>query len=121
MGTPRTAHEVGWYGPVPGSPGNALLAGHVDWVENGKVRTGSFYLLHRLEAEDEIVVQMVGGERRRFAVVWRRYFEAASAPVAAITGPTSEASLTLITCGGPFDRALKSYLGRWVVRAVRVS
>lgn len=117
MGTPRTAGEVGWYGPRPGEAGNALFAGHVDWVVDGKVTKGSFYLLHRLNPGDEVSVQTADGATLRFRVDWKRYYQAATAPIEEITGPTEQPSITLITCGGPFDRNLRSYVGRWVVRA----
>jgi sortase (surface protein transpeptidase) len=50
-------------------------------------------------------------------VVWKQLYDARSAPVEEITGSTDEPVITLITCGGEFDRTLRSYTGRWVVRA----
>jgi len=117
MGTPRTAGEVGWYGPRPGEEGNALLAGHVDWVVSGRVQLGSFYRLSRLEPGDVVTILTTDGSQVRFRVIWKRLYEAATAPVDEITGPTGQPSITLITCGGEFDRTLHSYVGRWVVRA----
>jgi len=120
MGTPRTAWEVGWYGPRPGERGNALLTGHVDWVDAGRVVKGSFYGLSKLEPGSEVTIRAVDGSSRRFVVDWKKFYDAASAPLAEITGPTEQPSVTLITCGGKFDRTLRSYLGRWVVRATLV-
>ncbi len=118
METPRTAHEVGWYGPRPGEAGNALLTGHVDWTVNGVPTLGSFFWLHKLQPGDEVTVRSSDGVSYRFRVVWTRLYDAATAPVPQIAGPTDQPSVTLITCGGQFDRSLHSYDGRWVVRAV---
>ena len=121
MGTPKTAYEVGWYGVKPGEVGNALFDGHVDWVVNGTPVKGVFYTLAKLVPGDEITVRTGDGQEVRFRVDSNRFYDAASAPVAEIAGPTSTPSLTLITCGGQFDRSVRSYLGRWVVRASVVS
>lgn len=120
MGTPRTAHEVGWYGPSPGEAGNALLAGHVDWLQDGKPVRGAFYLLRKAQPGDEVTIYTADGETLTFRVAWVRYFEADNAPVEEIAGPTAEPSITLITCGGDLDRTLQSYSHRWVVRATIV-
>jgi sortase (surface protein transpeptidase) len=117
MGTPRTAGEVGWYGPRPGDPGNALFAGHVDWLVAGQPVKGSFYLLSKLKAGDLVSIRAADGQTRSFRVEWNRYYQANKAPVDEITGPTDHSSITLITCGGQFDRSLRSYVGRWIVRA----
>jgi sortase (surface protein transpeptidase) len=60
------------------------------------------------------------GEIYTYSVLWRENFEAANAPIQDIVGPTETESLTLITCGGPFDYANGVYLQRTVVRAERV-
>jgi hypothetical protein len=39
-------------------------------------------------------------------------------PTAAVYGPVPDAQLRLITCGGTFDPALRSYLSNVVVYAV---
>jgi len=39
-------------------------------------------------------------------------------PTATVYGPTPDAALRLITCGGQFDRAHSSYLDNTVVYAV---
>jgi sortase (surface protein transpeptidase) len=117
MGTPRTAGEVGWYGPRPGEQGNALFAGHVDWLVAGQPVKGSFYLLSKLNIGDLVNVRSADGRTHSFRIEWKQYYQANKAPVEEITGPTDQASITLITCGGQFDRSLRSYVGRWVVRA----
>jgi sortase (surface protein transpeptidase) len=49
------------------------------------------------------------------------YYQAASAPVKEITGPTDYEAITLITCGGSFNRGSRSYNERLIVRATRVT
>lgn len=120
MGTPQTPETVGWYGPKPGQPGNALLAGHVDWLgSQGPVR-GAFFLLRLLRPGDEVVVRTTAGDSLTFQVEWKEFFDADSAPVERIAGPTTTPSITLITCGGNYDRTLHTYSGRWVVHATLV-
>jgi hypothetical protein len=44
-------------------------------------------------------------------------FDAASAPIDQIVGPTATDSLTFITCAGTFDTTTRQYDKRLVVRA----
>ncbi|MHB1417211.1 MAG: class F sortase [Chloroflexota bacterium] len=120
MQTPRTEYEVGWYGPAPGAAGNAILTGHVDWLVSGRPVRGAFYFLYELNPGDVITVTAADGAAHRFRVIWKQSYEASSAPVEDIAGPTSVPSITLITCGGEFDRALREYADRWVVRAILI-
>jgi sortase (surface protein transpeptidase) len=45
----------------------------------------------------------------------------ATAPVKEITGPTPYEAITLITCGGSFNRSNLSYNQRLIVRATRTT
>ncbi|MDA8219726.1 MAG: sortase [Dehalococcoidales bacterium] len=120
MQTPRTEYEVGWYGPPPGAAGNAILTGHVDWLVSGRPVRGAFYFLYDLHPGDVITVTAADGAVYRFRVIWKQSYDASSAPVEDIAGPTNVPSITLITCGGEFDRTLREYADRWVVRAILV-
>ncbi len=42
-------------------------------------------------------------------------------PTLAVYGPTPDAELRLVTCGGTFDPKIKSYLENTVVYAVQIS
>jgi sortase (surface protein transpeptidase) len=42
-------------------------------------------------------------------------------PLDEIFERTDAEQVTLITCGGAFDPAIRMYVSRWVVRATRVS
>ncbi|MHB8991505.1 MAG: class F sortase [Chloroflexota bacterium] len=115
MGAPEDPDRVAWYraGPRPGQPGNAAIAGHVDWA--GKVR--AFWWLKQLEVGDIVEVVTEGDESYRFVVRWLRWYDAADAPIEEIFGSSQTPEITLITCGGLFDRRAKQYLSRLVVRA----
>lgn len=116
MDAPRDPDKIGWYrlGPRPGEPGNAAMAGHVDWA--GRIR--AFWGLKDLDPGDTIEVVSQEGARYRFAVRWVRSYDAAKAPLEEIFGSSGVPEITLITCGGVFDRRTKQYLSRVVVRGV---
>lgn len=117
MAAPTDPDTVGWYelGPGLGVPGNAILAGHVDW--GGRLRT--FGQLRRLEPGDMVSVTDLSGAAYRYRVTWTQLFDADTAPVEEVFAQSMEQEVTLITCGGVFDPATRQYLGRLVVRAVR--
>lgn len=108
------AHEVGWYrlGPAPGEAGSAVLAGHVDL---GGQR-GAFFELRSVEVGAEIVVDGDGTKGAyvvtareqlpKDEVDLRRYFTA--------EGPDR---ITLITCGGAFDRGVGHYTDNIILTA----
>jgi LPXTG-site transpeptidase (sortase) family protein len=115
MASPQEGHVVGWYelGPRPGEPSNAVLAGHVDWQQKLAV----FFRLHELRAGDVIDVQSSLGTRYRYVVEGVTTYRNDAAPLVEIFGRTPGPVLTLITCGGEFDRVRREYLDRVVVRA----
>lgn len=115
MGAPASAYEAGWDapGPPPGGQGNALVAAHRDL--NGNL--GPFWRLAELRPGDGIVVRLADGRTVSYVVEWGRSYAAKGAPLDQIFGSSREAVLTLITCGGAFDRNSREYLDRVVVRA----
>jgi len=115
MEAPKDPDKVAWYlaGPRPGAPGNAAVAGHVDW--GGKVRP--FWRLSELKPGDTIEV-LAGDGTYRFAVQWSRWYDANESLLGDVFGSSSVPEITLITCGGEFDRQTRQYLSRMVVRAV---
>ena len=116
MGVPKDPSKAAWYslGPRPGEPGNAVVAGHVDW--GGK--TVVFWRLRDLRAGDEVSVTAVDGKKYSFVVTSHRWYDAAAPAVDEVFGQTTDPELTLITCVGDFDRKTRQYLSRLVVRAV---
>jgi sortase family protein len=112
---PKGYTKAGWYadGTAPGDRGPAVIAGHVDSKRGPAV----FYKLRELEAGDKIEV-VRGGRTVRFTVVSTAWYPKAKFPAAKVYGPTPDRQLRLITCGGVFDRSLRSYTDNLVVYAV---
>jgi LPXTG-site transpeptidase (sortase) family protein len=115
MEVPKDARTVAWYeyGPSPGQDGSAVLAAHVDY--NGA--RGIFFDLARLAAGDEVVVELVGGRTRRFTVEEQASVAKEVLPIDELFRREGAPTLTLITCGGEFDAAARSYRSNVVVRA----
>ncbi len=114
MEVPRSADVVGWYrfGPLPGEQGSSVLAGHVDW--NGR---GVFFDLYLLEVGTVMTVDYDDGSKRRFEVVASRQYRKERLPIDDLFRRDGEPVLALITCGGSFDRATRSYTENVVVYA----
>ncbi|MFI2613377.1 class F sortase [Streptomyces sp. NPDC018584] len=111
------ADAVGWYGggTRPGAPGAALFVGHVDTETDPAV----FYDLSAARPGEKIDVTRDDGTVAQFTiddvqVVTSDRFDAKKA-----YGPHEEgrAELRLITCGGTFDRATRSYTANVIVSA----
>jgi hypothetical protein len=116
MSVPPDGGVIGWYefGPAPGLAGSAVLAGHVDYGG----RPGAFFDLRRLEPGAEILVSSADGTARRFVVQGRQEFAKPDLPVAELFSRTGPAALMLVTCGGSYDRAARSYSDNVIVYAV---
>jgi hypothetical protein len=116
---PEPAGVVGWYsqGPTPGEAGNAVIVGHVDSRTNGP---GVFYELGRLAKGDEIRVGRADGSTGRFRVDGVAAFPKAAVPADQVYGPTTAPGLRLITCGGDWTAAGRSYADNVVVFATLV-
>jgi hypothetical protein len=114
MQIPSAGDVVGWYSSsaYPGWPGNAVLAGHVDWQKKLAVFSG----LKRLVAGDEIRVLSRDGTWQRY-IVQENSLVPFDTPASRVVGPTPETRLTLITCDGDFDSVAHNYLSRRVVIA----
>lgn len=115
MEVPTDAENVAWYeyGPSPGQHGSAVLAAHVDY--NG--RRGVFFDLMDLRAGDRVVVDFTGGRSRTFVVRERASIAKRALPVDELFRREGPRRLTLITCGGDFDAAARSYRNNVVVVA----
>jgi sortase (surface protein transpeptidase) len=116
---PPSTAVAGWYtgSPRPGAVGSAVIAGHVD----SHVGPGVFFRLSSLRPGDRVYVRRADGTLAVFRVTVVREFTKDSFPTAAVYGPTPDAELRLLTCGGTFDPALRSYLGSTVVYATETS
>jgi hypothetical protein len=111
--------KVGYYreGPVPGDPGPAVLAGHVDDTTGPKV----FFRLRELKAGDQVLVTRSDGRDVLFHVDAVEQYPKGAFPTNAVYGPAPGSSLRLITCGGTFDAAARSYRDNIVVYASKVA
>ncbi len=116
---PPSTAVAGWYtgSPRPGAVGSAVIAGHVD----SRVGPGVFFRLSSLHPGDRVYVRRADGTLAVFRVTAVREFGKDGFPTAAVYGPTPDAELRLITCGGTFDPQLRSYLSNTVVYATQAS
>lgn len=124
MGSPDGPYEVGWYkyGPSPGENGNALLDGHVDWTnrQTGVPFGAVFWDLKVLKPGAR--VNITDGEREFvYQVTEYRRYRWDDPEGVSVLQPTQDSRITMITCGGQFDRSTRNYSMREVVIATLVS
>lgn len=112
---PQTGFPAGWFtgAPMPGAIGPAVMAGHVDWAGE----PGVFYDLRELEPADLITIARADGSSVVFAVTSVEQFAKDEFPTDAVYGDLDHPGLRLITCGGSFDPAERSYSDNIVVFA----
>ncbi|PRY51669.1 sortase family protein [Geodermatophilus tzadiensis] len=115
---PAAYDRAGWFagGTVPGEVGPAVVAGHVDSVDGPAV----FARLRELVPGDEVLVDRTDGTTARFRVTDVERHPKDAFPTEAVYGPTADPQLRLVTCGGDFDRAARSYEDNVVVFATLV-
>jgi hypothetical protein len=113
---PADFGHAGWYvgGPTPGDPGPAVIAGHVD----SRAGPAIFFRLRELRPGDAVLVTRSDHRTVRFRVVKVERYPKAAFPTQQVYGPTPDRALRLITCGGSFDYARRSYRDNVVVYAV---
>lgn len=119
MLSPKDPMQVAWYNfsAKPGERGNVVLSGHVDYVNFGPA---VFWRLRELRPGDEVLLEVDDGRVFTYRVVSAATYDADTAPVQEIVGPTPMEVVTLITCTGAFDARTREYADRLVVRAERV-
>lgn len=119
MVLPADPAVLGWYryGPAPGRPGSAVLAGHVDSVFRG---VGPLAVLAGVRPGARVLLDLPSGRRAIWRVDSVETFDRQALPaeVFARTGPPR---LRLITCTGEFDPAVGGYQQNLVVTAVPVA
>jgi len=115
---PHDAHRLGWYqyGPTPGdTQGSAVLVGHRDSRTQG---AGALYDLGNVGVGDPIIVVRSDGTRLHYRIVERRLYLKKTLPFALLFARTGPPRLTILTCGGPYDRAHGGYQDNLVVTAI---
>jgi hypothetical protein len=130
MPNPEGSDDIAYYdfsawpgkGGAPGA-GNTVLAGHVDSgskpCKNGTVPPpcqAVLWDLHNLKVGDEIQV-VVSGKTTTYVVKSNQPVSAANGPWNDIVSSTQTPSLTIITCGGDFNRVTREYTDRQVLVA----
>jgi hypothetical protein len=113
MQTPTPA-VAGWFtgGPTPGALGPAVIAGHVTWND-----PAIFYRLGEMRRGDQVLVSRTDGRTAVFRVTRVARFAKTRFPSETVYGPIDHAGLRLITCGGTYDAARRSYLDNVIVFA----
>ena len=112
--------KAGWYtgSPTPGAQGPSIILGHVD---SRKYGPGVFYDLGKLQRGNTIEVARADGTVAVFKVDYVRSFPKAAFPTEEIYGNLDHSGLRLITCGGTFDPAKRSYESNIIAFASLVS
>ena len=107
--------ETGWYrfGPSPGQDGHAVIAGHVDSRKGYDV----FWRLHTLKPGQVVEVRLSNDSLVSFRVDEVKRQSKDALPESRMWTSTGRPQLALITCGGKFDRKLRSYPDNIVVYA----
>ncbi len=120
MQSPDNAFDTAWYdfSAKPGFGGNSVFSGHVDYIRVGKA---VFWNLKDLKPGDQIQIRLEDGTVYTYAVSSLNAYDAATAPVDQIVGPTPTDTVTLITCNGTFDSSSHQYDKRLVIRADRIA
>ncbi|MDX8032550.1 class F sortase [Lentzea sp. BCCO 10_0856] len=110
--------QAGWYrhARTPGEAGPAVVLGHVD----GNKQPGIFFRLKELVTGDEIVVSRKDGTTAKFRVHKKEQIAKDSFPTEAVYGDTDVPELRLITCGGSYDQAARSYRDNVIVYATLI-
>jgi Sortase domain len=115
---PASTSVAGWYtgSPRPGQVGSAIIAGHID----SYLGPGVFFRLRLLRPGNRVYVRQVGGKLAIFRVYATHSYPKDHFPTQKVYGPAPDPELRLITCGGTFDPAIRSYLNNVVVYAVQI-
>jgi hypothetical protein len=111
--------EVGWYrfGPTPGSEGSSVLAAHIAFDN----RPGVFRKLAFLELGDVATVIYDDGSSQAFEIIELAQYDKAELPFDRVFSKEGDPVLTLVTCGGEFNRSIASYEDNIVAYAVPVA
>jgi LPXTG-site transpeptidase (sortase) family protein len=117
MEVPLDVATVGWYrfGPGPGATaGSAVLSGHVDDRQQG---IGAFHRLADLAVGEPVSVDLADGTMLGYRVRAVERVPKAELALDRVFARDGAPRLTLVTCGGAFDRAASGYTDNVVVTA----
>jgi sortase (surface protein transpeptidase) len=107
---------AGWYQQLasPGEVGSAVIVGHVDSARDGPA---VFFRLATLRRGDRISVRRADATTAIFTVTAVAMFPKTEFPTESVYGGRDYPALTLVTCGGTFDRTVGTYRSNVVVYA----
>ena len=117
LDVPANPAQVGWWSAsarVGAATGPVVIDGHVDSAATGP---GALFHLTDLSAGDRLVVTTTTGDRRSYVITGRRVYPKTGGLPADLFTTDGPPRLVLITCGGTFDRAARSYLDNIIVFA----
>jgi hypothetical protein len=120
LAVPADIRRTGWWrdGATPGDQnGSVLIGGHVDSARSGP---GAFIRLDEARAGMRAQVLAADGRTRTYRIVSVRQMPKGRLPTD-IWSLKGRSRLSLVTCGGRFDRATGHYLDNIVVVAVPVA
>jgi hypothetical protein len=115
---PPTSTVAGWFtgSPRPGAVGSSIIVGHVD----SKHGPGIFFRLPELQKGDDVFIERSDGTTAEFRVTEVQEYPKDHFPTDTVYGPTPDAELRLITCGGTFDSVTGHYLSNIIVYASQI-
>ena len=118
MQVPSSSTVAGWFtgSPRPGSVGSSIIVGHVD----SKSGPGIFFRLPELKKGDDVYIKRSDGTTAEFRVTEVQEYPKDQFPTDRVYGPTPDAELRLITCGGTFDSVTGHYLSNIIVYASQI-
>jgi hypothetical protein len=119
MQVPSSTSVAGWFtgSPQPGGIGSSVIVGHIDSFRG----PGVFFRLRLMRPGSRIYVRQASGTIAVFRVTAVKMYLKSRFPTITVFGPTPDAELRLITCGGVFDPVTGGYLSNVVVYATLVS
>ncbi len=115
---PPDGIDAGWFqdGAKAGEPGPTVIGAHVDW----EGEPGAFTDLDALHAGSVITVEDADGRTVDYRVDRQERHRKVAFPTFEVYGATSEDTLRLVTCAGPFDQEARSYRDNLVVFATAI-
>ncbi|HSX06727.1 MAG TPA: class F sortase [Candidatus Saccharimonadia bacterium] len=115
MAAPTNVHLAGWYvnSLLPGQAGLSVIDGHVDGYAHNQ---GIFGRLNNLNIGDIFTITFGNQTHKSFSVKNIRLVDAIDVPsILFAHNPTITSQLTLITCGGTYDKISHTYDKRTIV------
>jgi len=115
LAVPQDFNRAGYYSgrPTPGEIGPAIVVAHID----SKTGPAVFAHLSDLKPGAEVMVTRADGSRIAFVVDRLERHPKNAFPTEEVYGPTPDAALRLISCGGSFDHASGHYRDNYIAFA----